>query len=344
MPISLSGEESPEKAAEYLRLTIARLRELEWPVTAVNYSLIYYYMVGEFAALNQELDSLISRNAPLTSELAEKLFTEHICKCKEALTENLQTELLNTLTQIMGSIVDLAGRTRLSNKSLEKHIELLASTSQPSDILKIASDIISETRDLLDATSVFEESLRSTSDEIENLKGELNEARHQAYIDALTGLKNRRGFDQALEETITDSIANNQNFCLLLIDIDHFKDVNDTHGHLVGDKVLRGISKLLINQMRGNDHLSRYGGEEFAVILPNTPMNGAHIVAENLRVSAEKLRLKHVKTGKSITNVTISTGVAAYRKGESIEQFIHRCDKALYRAKHLGRNRTVVAE
>jgi diguanylate cyclase (GGDEF)-like protein len=96
--------------------------------------------------------------------------------------------------------------------------------------------------------------------------------------------------------------------------------------------------------MRGNDILSRFGGEEFAVILPNTPITGAFTVAENLRVSAQKLRLTHVKTGQRLAEVTISTGVACYRKGESIDDFISRGDKALYRAQHQGRNKTVISE
>ena len=113
---------------------------------------------------------------------------------------------------------------------------------------------------------------------------------------------------------------------------------------LVGDKVLKGISSLLHSHMRGNDYLSRFGGEEFAIILRETPITGAFTVAENLRQSIEKLRLKHVKTGQQIGKVTISVGLAAYRQGETVIELIERCDRALYRAKSLGRNRTVLAD
>lgn len=344
MSKSSSAVETPEKAAEYLRLTLAKLGELKWPVTAVNYSLIYNYFAGETVALNEELDGLIARNTPLTIELAEKLFTQYVCHCREVVNEDLHAELINTLTSVLGSFVDLAGRTAQSNLTLKSHIERLGAVSEPAQVLEIASEIIRETSSFIDATEIFEESLRDTTTEIDQLKSELDKARQQAFNDALTGLMNRRGFDNALEETISEAVKNDSPLCLLLIDIDHFKKVNDTHGHLVGDKVLRGLSRLLINQMRGNDFLSRYGGEEFAVILPNTPITGAYTVAENLRKSAQKLRLTHVKTGNRLTDITISTGVACYHKGESTENFINRCDKALYRAKHQGRNKTVIAE
>ena len=342
MENSSSGNVTPEQIAEYFRLSLAKLGELKWPVSAINYALIYNYFAGETVALNEELDSLIARNTPLTSDLAEKLFTQYVCHCRKAVNEDLHAEIINTLTSVLGSFVDLAGRTAQSNDSLKSHIDQLQQVSSPEQVLEIASKIIRETTQFIDVTQSFEESLRDTTVEIESLKSELDKARQQAFNDALTGLMNRRGFDQALNETINESIEYGKPFCLLLIDIDNFKQVNDTHGHLVGDKVLRGLSKLLVNQMRGNDLLSRYGGEEFAVILPNTPINGAFTVAENLRKAAQKLRLTHVKTGLRITDITISSGVTAYRKGESVEALITRCDKALYRAKHQGRNKTII--
>lgn len=341
---SSTGGETPEKAAEYFRLTLAKLGELKWPVTARNYSLIYYYFAGETVALNEELDGLIARNTPLTLDLAEKLFTQYVCHNTEAVNENLHAEIINTLTSVLGSFVDLAGRTAQSNSSLQTHMEKLEAVSEPAEILQLASEIIRETSTFIDATQTFEESLRDTASEIDQLKSDLDKARQQAFNDALTGLMNRRGFDNSLEKTIHDAREKNTPLCLLLIDIDHFKKVNDTHGHLVGDKVLRGLSKLLVNKMRGNDFLSRYGGEEFAVILPNTPITGAFTVAENLRKSAQKLRLTNVKTGSKLTEITISIGATCYRKGEGIEDFISRCDKALYRAKNRGRNKAVIAE
>ena len=127
--------------------------------------------------------------------------------------------------------------------------------------------------------------------------------------------------------------------CLLIIDIDHFKKFNDVHGHIVGDEVLRFVAKNIQKLIRGNDYVSRFGGEEFTVILPKTPLLGAMTVAENIRTSFAKLKLERKGKSVQLGTITVSIGVAQYRPGESIETLIKRADQALYFAKNAGRNR-----
>ncbi len=333
-----------ESAAENLRLALSLMGKHGLPPTPVNYALMYFYVSGEDLDLNEKIDELLESRKGLTPEAAEELFSCHICQGNGPSNEALREELLSTVANILGMLIDLSGKTAMSSDKLEKHIDKLAHSKDPQEVLNVASDIISETRNMVDQAKQFESTLLDTTQEIEQLKDELYNARRQATMDALTGLNNRRGFDQALQDAIEDSNENGSGFCLLMIDIDHFKNINDTHGHLVGDKVLVGVAKMLHKFMRGNDFLARYGGEEFAVLLRDTPITGAFSVAENLRKGIEKLRLKHVKTGQQIGQVTISLGVACYNKGESGDDLVGRCDKALYRAKTLGRNRTVLAD
>ena len=123
---------------------------------------------------------------------------------------------------------------------------------------------------------------------------------------------------------------------LIMIDIDHFKNINDTHGHLVGDKVLTEVARRLSAAVRDFDSLGRYGGEEFLVVLKGTPLSTALTVAERVRthIAAGPISLHGLKV-----NVTISIGVSVIQPGDSIEEFIKRADKALYKAKSAGRNR-----
>ncbi len=331
-------------AAENLRLALAQMGKHSIPPTPINYCLIYFYVTGEDLDLNDKIDELLESRKGWTDEAAKELFECHVCQGNGPSNEALREELLATVANILGMLIDLSGKTAVSNDKLEQHIEKLAHSQDPQEVLSVASDIIAETRNMVDQAKQFESTLMDTTQEIEQLKDELYNARRQATIDALTGLNNRRGFDQALEEAIDASNEGEGGFCLLMIDIDHFKNINDTHGHLVGDKVLVGVAKMLHKFMRGNDFLARYGGEEFAVLLRDTPITGAFSVAENLRKGIEKLRLKHVKTGQQIGQVTISLGVACHRSSESADDLVGRCDKALYRAKNLGRNRTVLAD
>jgi diguanylate cyclase len=124
-----------------------------------------------------------------------------------------------------------------------------------------------------------------------------------------------------------------------MADIDHFKKINDTHGHLVGDNVIRMVAGTLKNSVKGRDDVARIGGEEFAVILPDTPIDGALKLAEDMRVTFDKFDLKKKNSGESLGKVTLSFGVTKYQFGESVETFINRADEALYKSKNTGRNK-----
>ena len=344
MATTIFADDSAEQAAEYLRLTLDKLSQLNLIPTPINYALLYTYVAGKDVSLNEIIDQLIEQDKGLNQEKAHILFQQNICLHEDEDDTQMRHELLMMMAPIIGSLVDIAGKTAISKRELEDHIHALAKTSNSRETLLIAANILSETRKFVSETQEFESSLSQTTQEISYLKDELEHARKQATIDVLTGLSNRRAFDKALIDAMQATDEDDEIFCLMIIDIDHFKQFNDDHGHLVGDKVLIGVAREMMRNMRGGDFLARLGGEEFAVILRETPITGAFTVSENLRRSIERLKLKHVKSRELIENVTVSIGVANFRRGESEVEFIARCDEALYRAKSHGRNRTVIAD
>jgi len=176
------------------------------------------------------------------------------------------------------------------------------------------------------------------------LRAELKRARQEADTDGLTGLLNRRAFWGSMENCLRNVNQALPVVCLLLLDIDYFKNVNDSYGHIVGDRVLKAVSNTLVNTVKGRDKVARIGGEEFAILLPDTMLTGALSVAEDLRKRVEVQRIPLDSASREQAGITISLGLAAYHKGESKEDFYHRCDQALYRAKREGRNRVFVAE
>jgi len=149
--------------------------------------------------------------------------------------------------------------------------------------------------------------------------------------DKLTGLKNRRYFQEKLEEQLSNNEKSASPFSLLILDIDHFKKVNDTFGHQVGDEVLAQLAQLLKNQARSLDIVARYGGEEFVVILPETDQNEAKAIAEQLRQAVEQAKWQ---TGR----ITVSVGIATAIKTDNETTILQRADKALYASKENGRN------
>jgi diguanylate cyclase len=140
---------------------------------------------------------------------------------------------------------------------------------------------------------------------------------------------------------IDEAASGDKDLSLLLIDIDNFKRINDEFGHLIGDETLTFVAKKIKKMVKGGDFLARFGGEEFAVILPRTHLAGAEAVAENIRSFFPKTSLRAVEAAKNLGVIMVSVGVACYRPGESSKEFIHRSDQALYLAKNAGKNRDI---
>ena len=158
----------------------------------------------------------------------------------------------------------------------------------------------------------------------------------QAYTDALTGLLNRYALNQILEQEIEYSVRLKKPFSVVLFDLDHFKRINDKYGHLEGDAVLVALSKLVRENIRKRDYIGRWGGEEFLLIMPDTPKDEANLIAERLREQIAENRLGETE------NVTASFGVAEYDLEKSLEETLKRVDDALYQAKESGRNQVVL--
>ena len=160
--------------------------------------------------------------------------------------------------------------------------------------------------------------------------------------DGLTLLANRRSFDISLAQEIENAAAKGHELCLVLADIDHFKKVNDTFGHQVGDGILQTFASLISNNVKGRDIAARYGGEEFALILPNTAPESAVKLVDKIRQELETSRLVIKSTGKAVGKVTSSFGISRYVPGADSEKMIRKADEKLYEAKNNGRNRIEV--
>jgi diguanylate cyclase len=194
-------------------------------------------------------------------------------------------------------------------------------------------------------SSALPDGLSESHREIEKLQAEILRAREDALTDGLTGLLNRRGFELKFQDGL---IAHSHNTgpapSLLIADVDYFKKINDSYGHAFGDRVICAVAKILRDNVKGRDIAARYGGEEFIVLLPDTPLQGAHFLAEKIRTTVATSRFLRMDDTETDASVTISIGVARHRCGESPISFLERADVALYASKANGRNRVTVAE
>lgn len=181
--------------------------------------------------------------------------------------------------------------------------------------------------------------LKHTNEEMTRLRSELAKAREIAITDGLTGLLNRRAFDQTLLD-ITQQPRTSSTY-LSLLDIDHFKLINDTHGHITGDNVIKYVVSIMKKHAKAHHYVARYGGEEFAIIMPHTSKQQAIDISENIRKDMENSRLRRKTDNTLLGTITISIGLAELQADDDYQSIITRTDKALYQAKESGRNKVI---
>jgi diguanylate cyclase len=213
----------------------------------------------------------------------------------------------------------------------------------PEAMKDMAMRLLKETRRMQDTNRKLESKLESSRDDIAALQRDLDEVRRESMLDPLTKIFNRKCFDEGLAHAMAEARRNGEPLSLMLVDIDHFKRFNDTYGHQTGDQVLRLVAMTLKSNIKGKDLAARYGGEEFVAILPSTDLDGAMIVADNIRKAIQAKELLKRSTNEKLGRITASFGVAAFAPDDTASSLIERADRCLYAAKHAGRNR-VVAE
>ncbi len=210
-------------------------------------------------------------------------------------------------------------------------------------IRREAEAVVQVVTDSMDQRKLLQQQqLQVLSEKIQKLKAELNEARESAALDPLTQLHNRASLDAQLERVADLSFLMSATPCLLMIDVDLFKSVNDRFGHPIGDEVLRRVADTLVrNFLRREDFVARYGGEEFVVMVPDSSAHSVRQRAERLRQAISEIGFRK---GEQDFSVTASIGMAVLAPGDTGTTWLARADAALYEAKAAGRNRVVTAE
>jgi diguanylate cyclase len=254
-------------------------------------------------------------------------------------------EIIDIMSKALAAQND---ENRQFNRSINKRSDKIERITHLDDLRKIRSALEQEIdqlrRDVINKQAMEEERMKALGQEINSLSRELKMAKQEALTDSLTGLSNRKAFDQYIADLSTRSAMGNGAFALLLLDIDDFKKINDTYGHQTGDTILEKIAGKCRETTRSNDFIGRYGGEEFAVILPSSSLRNAVKRGRQIKksIAATHYKHKYENTDTGITlRVTVSIGVSVFRKGDTFSMVIERADKALYAAKEAGKNRVV---
>ena len=329
------------KAVALLKQTLPEMNKRNIATTPENYAVWYEYVSGENSELVAAIQALDNSKSTYTNELHRDLYNRFIASAREAAVNKLSESVREVVNELLGKIgSEGEGLIRYSN-SLNKFSNDVDAANDANEIRALIVQLLEETHRREESTKQMQESLATMADEMKNLRAEIARLNSEATTDALTKVHNRRAFDMDIAQSISSSKMDNRPLCMLLLDIDHFKQFNDKFGHMIGDKVLRFVATLLKKSIKGSDMVARFGGEEFAILLPETDYQGAMTVAENIRDKLAKQTLSDSAEKMQLGTITVSVGTACYHFGEEAEELIHRADRCMYEAKRQGRNRVV---
>ena len=321
--------------------TIDEMGRQVLPVSPQNYEVWLTYLTNSSPDLRQAVNKLIASGRPISSDDMEQIYERFFS------TTHLSTQVLETGTRIAHEIADALDALKRADATTERYgatLNVAADSLQNSpidgDALKRLINVLtSATAEMSKQNSSLSRKLAGSSQEMEKLRSSLRQARSEALTDALTGVANRKLFDETLRLRKEEADTETTELALLLGDIDNFKSFNDTWGHQTGDQVIRFVASALTKFALPDHLVARYGGEEFAVIMPRTSLRDAGRIADQMRTAIETKRLVRRSTNETIGAVTVSFGAAVYAPGETVGTLISRADECLYMSKHRGRNR-----
>lgn len=344
--MSLPEYHDDRDSRTFLKLMLTKLGQNKLPPNLVNINLFYEYVSLVNTELKNDIDDELRKGNRITKETAIGLYEKHVWDKERKRNAEINNALYNYLTGLSEGIKKIKTHNKDSHKIIQEQCKKLETIRLPSGIEKLITELLSETQKIIETNSKFEDELSHTQEELEEIKKELDEAKEQVDTDSMTKLKNKKFFETTIGNEMYLSRNKPVSLSLIYLDIDHFKNVNDTYGHLIGDKVICFVADTIKNIVGEDGFAARIGGEEFAILLPETPLVLAEKIGESIRKKVEKAKLKvaRAKNGEEekVIRLTISVGITKYKNQEKLTNLLKRADEALYESKDTGRNKVTI--
>jgi diguanylate cyclase len=331
-----------ERTMAFAEIALGQIKALRQPAAPRNYEVWYNYATGYNATLNQKVNETLTRNGNLSDADIEYLYSTYISPTRVVdQIDAVNDKITGEIDQVM-ALIETAVRTAgKHDANLADMTSKLGNVKDREAVRGIIESLVQTASAMKRDNRALEVRLKSSKHEISQLQQNLETVRNESLTDPLTTLANRKHFDEGFARAVLDATASAEPLSLMLADIDHFKNFNDTYGHLTGDQVLRLVAQSIKQNVKGQDIAARYGGEEFAIVLPRTALREAISVADQIRRAVMSKELMKRSTGEHLGRVTISIGVATHHRSDTIQSLIERADNCLYAAKRNGRNRVI---
>ncbi|RYZ26446.1 MAG: GGDEF domain-containing protein, partial [Propionibacteriaceae bacterium] len=318
------------------------MRDYGPSATPRAYAVWYTYVSGLQPLLNDAVKRLTAKGPLLDSDI-DTLYETYLDGQRLAhAAERTSSTVLSEIEGLM-EVLDLSlGSTAQYGESLRILSDDLGGQGlDRARVHEIVGALVATTREVTANNRTLEARMRESRKEIESLRETLAATRLESLTDPLTGLSNRKQFEESLHAMVEEAVADRAPASLVVIDVDFFKRFNDVYGHLTGDQVLRLVALVMREHITARATLARFGGEEFGILLPGTDRAEAFALAEKVRASVMGRDLVKRSTGESLGKVTISLGIAVSRSSDTAVSLLERADQCMFRAKRDGRNRTV---
>ncbi len=305
--------ESIEEAAHCARGALGMMERHRVPPHPRNFAVWYAYVAGRIPELTAAVDARLGEGGGFTAEVSAELYERFFGGGPdEQDLREVGRHIEDAVDRVLDYLVTAGRGADKYGEALVAFSGRLAGTTAVAELTLLIRGAAEETLAMAQINRDLEGRLAGASSEISRLREDLDQLRREASVDHLTGLANRKLFEQALRQAREEADAETRPLSLLMLDVDHFKRFNDTHGHVLGDQMLKLVARALTDCLKGKDTAARYGGEEFVVVLPDTRLADAVTVAEGIRQAVAGRTVTNRRTGKGLGQVTLSIGVAEY--------------------------------
>lgn len=311
-----------------------------------TYEVLFAYAGGKNNAVSKEIDSIIKTVGSINKYDINQIYENHFSANDKQRRQNDKTNEI--LKREIDSIIELIKAHSFSNveyaSSLSTTLDKLSEEITAQELTDTVRLLLADSKQMQSEALEMSAMLEQSKLQMQELGAELAAARRTALIDPVTGVGNRSWLGYKLDNDFETKDAADSDYCLVFVDIDHFKRINDEFGHAAGDMVLRYFGSLLLEHVDDSELCARYGGEEFVVLLPDTDMQTAFEFAEKIRKKLEQSKLIFTASKQPLGKVTASFGIAKRNTNDDPDSIMMRADKLLYDAKKNGRNCTVVED
>ena len=324
-----------------LKKVIPLMGKYSVPVTPINYAVWYTYVTESNSEVTKRLNIAINESKLIAQTETQNIYNDCIEQKHTIDSEKVRRHLEAMLLEIASNFEDTINNTQDFSKIIDEHLNRFERQGDPNLTMKEAmlliqklitgSDLIKKT------TKTFITQLEKTRQQITTLQNELHKARSEAIHDALTGLFNRRAFELESAELNEQKMP----YSIVMFDIDHFKNVNDSYGHSFGDLVVKAVAQTALKTFPKSCHVYRLGGDEFVVILKNTTIGPAVRLANSCRQNTMRINIRTIHNNEVVSSIRTSFGVAQWNGRTSFAETLERADQMLYKAKAQGRNRVM---